>query len=333
MGIALRPSRTYYPAMNSRIGFAALIAFALASAAPAWAEPFAILAAVQGKVEVTGSKGGAPARAGFGRELERGDKVSVGAGGSATLYFSDGNVIELGEKSSVTIGGRVNNRTSVGPGATLPAGVYASVSRYVTRGSLQTGLVAQTSMRGPDEQPPSQLAPRRTDVTSERPGFSWRAVSGATRYRVTVSQPSGPTFSRETSGTTLAYPADAAPLARDADCGWRLEAFSDAGKLRTEETVFHVVSAELAQGVDADLRQIEQSAGGPDHAATHFLSGSYLYGRGLYQDAAGHFEALARVAPSSPAPHEALGNVYQAIGLMDRAASEYEQALALTRSP
>jgi hypothetical protein len=320
--------------MRSFIAFTAFVALATVTAIPALAEPFAILAAVQGKVEVSGSKGG-PARASFGRELERGDKVAVGPGGSATLYFSDGNVIELGEKSSVTIGGRVTNRTTVGPGATLPAGVYASVSRYVTRGTLQTGLVAQSSMRGSDELPPSQLAPRKTDVTRDRPDFSWRAVPGATRYRVTVTPapPSDGSFSRETSSTTLAFPADAAALARDADYGWKLEAFSDAGKLRTEETVFHVVSAEFAQGVDADLRQIEQSAGGPDHAATRFLSGSYLYGRGLYQDAAGQFEALARVAPNSPAPHEALGNVYKAVGLMDRAASEYELALQLTHTP
>jgi hypothetical protein len=313
---------------------AAMLALLIAACATsAAADPFAILAGAKGTVEVTLARGGAPARASFGRELDRGDKVTVGAGGGATIYFSDGNVIELGEKSSVTIGGRVAPSQAVGPAAALPAGVFASVSRYVTKGSRETGLVAQSSMRGGGESPPLLLAPRKTDVLEDRPAFSWRAAEGATRYRVTLSGDAGDLWSRESTTASLNYPADAPALARDADYLWRLEAFGPSGSLRTEETLFRVVSVELQQTVVRDLHQIEQNAGGADHPAMRFLSGSYLFDRGMYRDAAGHFEALARLAPTSPAPHEALGNVYRAIGLMDQAAAEYQKALELTKTP
>ena len=82
-----------------------------------------------------------------------------------------------------------------------------------------------------------------------------------------------------------------------------------------------------------DLARIATSAGGDASAAAQFLSGSYLYGRGLYRDAATHFEKLSQISPESPAPHEALGNVYQAVGLTDQAAAAYKKALDLARTP
>ncbi|MEO5617369.1 MAG: hypothetical protein ABIS67_06330 [Candidatus Eisenbacteria bacterium] len=313
---------------------ATLFALALTSAAgrAATAEPFALLAAAKGTVTVTSTKLGTGAQVSFGRELARGDKLAVGPGGSATIYFSDGNVVELGERSTLTIGGRAGSRPTAGPGAALPAGVYANVARFVTRGSRETGLVAQSTLRGSEAPPPMLLAPRRSDLIHDRPDFRWRPIEGATRYRVTVTGESGELWTRETREPALVYPADATALERDLDYLWRVDARSDAGSLHAEESVFHVVSEDIRKAVNVDLGQIEQSAGGEKRPATQFLAGSYLSGRGLYHDAAARFERLSRIVPESPAPHEALGNVYQAIGLMDRAAAEYQRALELTRS-
>jgi Flp pilus assembly protein TadD len=44
------------------------------------------------------------------------------------------------------------------------------------------------------------------------------------------------------------------------------------------------------------------------------------------------FTELSRLSPDSPAPHEALGNVYRTVGLMDLAAAEFQKALELTRT-
>jgi hypothetical protein len=323
--MSFRRSRTLLGAAVVGLGL-------LASTISASAEPFALIASAKGKVEVVPAGGGDPLRASFGRPLERGDKVVVGPDATATIYFSDGNVIELGEKSSVTVGGKVGAAAKVGPGAELPGTVYASVSRSVTGGSRQTGLIAGSQLRGGPEQKPLLLAPRKCDVTTDRPAFTWRAVEGAARYKVTLSGEEGERWSRETTAPGLAYPADAAPLARDGDYLWKVEAFSDRGRLRDEETVFHVLSDDVSRTVSTDLSRIRESAGGADHSATYFLAGSYLVGRGLYSEAVPHFEALSRLAPDSPAPHEALGNIYDAVGLSDLAATEYQKALELTKS-
>jgi hypothetical protein len=304
-----------------------------APACGADAGPIAVLASVKGKVEIAPAGGGGAQRGAFGRGLQAGDKVMVGPGGAATLFFNDGNVIELAEKSSVTVGGRADQRAKMGPGAGLPGEVYANVSKFVTGGSRQTGLVALSTLRGSGDRVPLLLAPRKTEVLEARPSFAWRAVDGATRYRLSVSGETGELWTREVAATRLDYPADVAELAAGADYLWEIQAFSDRGALAREDSYFRVVESTEAERVRADLARISTSAGGDESAAVQFLSGSYLFGRGLYRDAAAHFEKLCRLSPESPAPHEALGNVYRAVGLTDQAAAAYEKALDLARNP
>ena len=113
---------------------------------------------------------------------------------------------------------------------------------------------------------------------------------------------------------------------------WEVQALSDNGLLRKEGSGFEVLKTEDAAGVRSNLDRIHESAG-RDTPASHFLAGSYLFGHRIYDDAARHFRALARLSPEAPAPHEALGKVYRDQGLMDMAAAEFQQALALTRQP
>src|SRR6187399_2165312 len=101
-------------------------AFAAAAPHPASDAPIAVVASVKGKVEVASARGGSAVPAVFGRALERGDKVTVTKGGSATLFFGDGNVITLANQGSITIGGR----TGATPGTSaLPGEVFSNVSR------------------------------------------------------------------------------------------------------------------------------------------------------------------------------------------------------------
>lgn len=316
----------------------AMAAFSLPFAliGPALAEPVAVIAAVKGKVEITTSRGGPAQRAVFGRALERGDRVSIAPGGAATLFFNDGNVIDLAEKSTLTVSGKVAGKPGVGPAAGLSGEVYASVSKFVAGGSRETGLVALSQLRSaPAEQDtPFLIAPRRTAVIDDRPGFAWRAVPEATRYRITVtSADQGELWSREANGLSLEFPADAAPLTPGGEFLWEVQAFSDLKPLRQESSVFQVLGTAKAAAVRVNLDRIRDSAGGFENPAAQFLAGSYLSGIGLFLDATEHFGALCKLSPTSPAPHEALGNVYTKVGLMDLAAAEFQQALALTREP
>ncbi len=299
----------------------------LFAAASAHAEPMAVLASARGAVEVAPANG-PRARAAFGRPLERGDRVIVPAGGSATVFFHDGDVVELGERSTLVIGG--TRAAAKAKSAELPGEVYAGVSKFVADGSRETGLVAMSSLRSAPEDGPLLLAPRRTALLDPRPTFRWRAVAGATRDRVALSGDAGALWERETAADSLAFPADAEPLAPDGDYVWEVRAARDETELRREETVVHVAAADEADAVRAALERIARGAGA-DPAAARFLSGSYLSERGLYQDALAQFRELDRLSPDSPAPHEAMGHLYRVVGLTDLAAAEYQRALVLGR--
>ena len=162
--------------------------------------------------------------------------------------------------------------------------------------------------------------------------FAWRAVEGATRYRVSVSGDGGELWDREVKGLALDYPADAESLAAGGMYTWEVQALSDHGLLRKEESSIEVLKAEDAAQVRVNLDKIRDSAGG-DSTATRFLTGSYLFGRELFDDAARDFEALTRLSPLAAAAHKALGRVYLEQGLTDLASAELLRALELTRAP
>lgn len=319
-----------------RIAVSLAVVLALTVAAIAGADPFAVIASVKGKVEVTPSKGGPPQQATFGRAVDKGDKIAVAPGGAATLALSDGTVIELTAGSKITMGAKDNARPAASPASGIPGEVYASVTKFVAGGSRQTGLVALSELRSaPAEQDtPFLIAPRKTALIVDRPAFSWRAVPGATRYRVVLSSADqGELWSHEVQETSMVFPQDAAALAGNGEFLWEVEARSDLKSLRRESSVFRILPGPEAEAARKNLERIRESAGGFDNPAAQFLAGSYLSGLGLYLDASEHFGALCKLSPASPAPHEALGTVYTKIGLMDLAAAEFQQALALTREP
>src|SRR5262245_35114152 len=132
-----------------RVSLLALAGILIVSAPPAAGqppEPLAIVSAIKGKVEVVAAHSKQSQRASFGQPLQRGDRISVGNGGAATIFFNDGNVVELGGQSSITIGTRVDKPAS----AEIASEVFTQVSSFVTAGSRQSGLVAASSMRGDD---------------------------------------------------------------------------------------------------------------------------------------------------------------------------------------
>ncbi|MEO5989853.1 MAG: tetratricopeptide repeat protein [Candidatus Eisenbacteria bacterium] len=308
-----------------------LLLFALAGASwcctpdVALADPVAIIASLKGKVTVQSARGAEPATATFGRALEAGDRVQLAAGAAATILFNDGNVAELGERSTLTIGGAPKGGKG---GGKLPGDVFAQVAKLSTGGSRKSGLVVMAPMRsGGTVAGPEPIAPRQTDVLSDRPTFEWRAVEGAERYRIALSGDDGEMWNREVTSTTLAYPADVAAIAPDHELLWEVQAFGARGALGRASAGFRVPAKTDLDAVRAVLERIR--AGG-DTPATHYLAGSYLHARGYQQDALAEFKALARSTPTSPAPHEALGDVYRALGLMEQAAAAYDRALDLT---
>jgi len=210
--------------------------------------------------------------------------------------------------------------------------VFAHVTRFVASNDKPSGMLAIAPMRGAEDHTVAMLmGPRHTGIRTTHPAVRWRSVQGAGRYKVTLSGDAGEVWSRETDSTAVEYPADAPALEAGGEYLCEVQAFGDAGPLRSDDASFRVIAAADAKQVDVDLAGIDKAASGASTAASLYMAGSYLVGRGLYDEALGKFLELARVTPDAPGPHEALGNVYKTIGLTDLAAAEFHRALELTR--
>src|SRR5262249_35865714 len=157
--------------------------------------------------------------------------------------------------------------------------VYASVTKFVAGGSRQTGLVAMSELRSApaESDSPFILSPRKTALLVDRPSFAWRAVPGATRYKVVLSSADqGELWSNEVEGTSMDFPKDAKALASSGEFLWEVEARSDIKSLRRESSVFHVLPPSEADATRKNLDRIRDSAGGLDNPAARYLAGSYL---------------------------------------------------------
>jgi len=135
------------------------------------------------------------------------------------------------------------------------------------------------------------------------------------------------------AGADLAfrYPSDVASLTGDTDIEWEVQALDSKTTLRRESTIVRVLSPAAREDVRTNLASIMNGVGGQDSPAAHFLAGSYLAGLDIYEDALDQFRLLVDLDPTAPGPHEALGNAYLSVGLVDLAAAEFQQALALQR--
>lgn len=315
--------------MNRIVVLAALITSAVAVEALAAEEPIAILVAIKGHAEISSRSGRSPAI--HGRALMRGDRVEVGPDGGVTLFFNDGNLIELGQKSSLVIGGHVKSKKSPAADNGV-SNVFKPISKSLVGGSRESGLVVMAGMRG-STGPAIVLSPRGTQLLGDRPTFTWRAVAGAARYQVRVNGDAGEVWQREVRDTLLAYPGDAPPLPRGTPLQWEVTAMSDRATLLTDEGVFSVTAADDAERIRSQLARIQEATGGPTKEACRYLSGSFLASNQLYADAIVELEALVRLTPLAPGPHQALANVYHAIGLPELADPEHDKALSLGFKP
>ena len=300
----------------------------LAGAAPAHAarpDPLVVLASGSGRIEVLRAGTRRIERLTLGAPLFAGDKLRVGSGARATLLYRDGRLVPVPEGRELPIG-----RTHSGPpGTPRLAGVFDRISRV--EGDREGGLV---SLPGPTRHGEvargAILSPRAGAVLDPRPAFRWRAVAGADRYRVVLFRDDRQLWSRETRDTTLAYPADSPDLEPGAAWVWELHAADDRGTPPSrEEAAFFTPAAARADTVRGAIADIGSASEARDRRS---LEAAYLESEGFLAEAAERLAALTAESPDDAGLHEALGRVYQELGLMDLAAAELQRALRLVRT-
>ncbi len=172
---------------------------------------------------------------------------------------------------------------------------------------------------------PLLLDPRNTVVTETQPTFHWQPVPGAALYRLSLTLPGGQSWSRESTGTTLPYPAGESPLTPGRANIVLLEALGE--KNIVDETILQVLDeAGLAALAEAEtaIRTLDV-----DEAAQGYLLAQLYREQGMSSAAIARLERLAdSQGVTSAYLARQLGDLYLEIESYDRAEEQYRAALA-----
>jgi hypothetical protein len=309
-----------------RVGLLAVLLAVAATAA--WAqEPLAVLTEIQikhGKVEVkpVGQPDWQAPRPLL--SLRAGDQLRVGGDGRAVVVFTGGRGSQVVTRSNSPF------TVQVGPAegtADRARAVLGNVTSFLL-GQQRERKYQSLSVRSVRAQPPVILAPRETRVLPGSVAFEW-AGSDRLKYQVRLLGPQGAVLWEQAgmNRAPLAYPATAPALAPGTRYTW---------ELRTREHGVQRASFEVAPAADA-ARVKEAlavlapgSAGNYPPATLALMRAGLLFQETLYADARRELVQAISASPEEATLRLLLGHVYDRTGLKQLAASEFDEAEALS---
>jgi hypothetical protein len=300
----------------------------LLAAVTAWAqEPLAVLTEIQvkrGKVEVkpAGQADWQAPRPLL--SLRAGDHVRVMGEGRAVLVFTGGRGSQLVTQSNSPF------TVQAGPAegtADRARAVLGSVTSFLL-GQQRERTYQSLSVRSVKAQPPLILAPRDTRVLPGTLAFEW-AGSDRLRYQVRLLGPQGHVVweAAETDRGPLAYPAGAPALTPGVRYTWELTTREHG----VQRASFEVASAADAARVAEGLAVLAPGrAGNYPPATLTLMRAGLLFQETLYADARRELVKGIQASPDEATLHLLLGQVYDRTGLKALAASEFDEAEALS---
>jgi hypothetical protein len=290
------------------------------------AKPVGMIIAVKGKVTIQ-SKKGKPKQVRVMRLLSVGDKLSTGKGSETTLVFF---ASKYRERLSA------NRKATVAAKGCVPrkAVVRKETRRLVIRGAREFGknkisgggAVVIFRDLGLPEQIPPVAAMFGSVVLSQKPAFSWKALSGATSYQVKCETSSGnPHWSVVTQTNRLAYPESKKLLERGSTYSWTVTAMLPKGDKKLVGQSKLTIANELDLEDVATLKPMSTS----DDPADLLLAAIVFHKLRMYEQALAIFERLAKQLPAEPAYHVSLASYYKRAGRPDDAKAQLKKAAAL----
>jgi hypothetical protein len=298
----------------------------LLAAAHAWAnDPVAVVTEIQartGKVQVKtgGSDWQSPKPL---LSLRAGDQVRSVGDGRAVLVFTGGRGTQIvtAANSPFTIQAQAAEGTS-----DRARTVLGNVTSFLI-GQQRDKAYQSLSVRSV-RQPPMILAPRDTRVLPDPPTFEW-AGSDRIKYRVRLLGPQGAVVWEQggLERRSVAYPATAPALTAGTRYTWELQ----TQEFGTQKAAFEVAPAADVTRVRDSLALLTPTAAQSYPPATlALMRAGLLFQETLYADARRELLTAIAASPQEPTLRLLLGHVYDRTGLTLLAATEFDEAEALS---
>ncbi len=176
---------------------------------------------------------------------------------------------------------------------------------------------------------PFVISPRSTSLLTDKPILRWNAVSGASRYVVSISDETvgNEIWKAEVSGTEIVYPGTP-PLEPGVDYLVMIKADNDrsSGEDKEINLGFRLIDKTQSQRLLADVEQIKQELSGEaaDLAAVHLYTTSKLNAEVIEM-----LEVLAQKGSQTTAIYRMLGDLYWQVKLHHLSENPYKKAVQL----
>lgn len=293
-------------------GFPAMLQAAAAE------DPVAMVVRVTGTVRVQRAGGDAAIPATVGMRLMAGDRVAVESGAQAVLLYVSGRRETVTQSLTITPPEQaeragVFDRTV----NTLNAVASTDARQHPNRQGMIRPVAGASTLMSP-----------RNDikVMDLRPTFVWSRVPGATGYTIQIRSEDGVTRKRFQVGADSSWtlPAAQPPLAPGVHYHWTV-APSGQGRVAEEQT-FRTLTASEYGAVAHGLTELQEAELDPWSDGL-FLAALVFRDEGLFYEADRALRQLEDAgAPLGQAYYLLRGEVYDALGLLELAATAFERA-------
>lgn len=301
-------------------------ALALFSTTPLAAQgsPAALVVQIQGDVQVRHS-GASPVPLTLGEQLQAGDEVVPAAGGRAILITPTGATLRVTDATTVAA-------PAGGGGGDMFDRAIATLAQAATT-DARSSIGRQGMVRPirPIAGEPTLVAPRNgLTVTDERPTFNWRAVEGASGYRLQlrrVDDGSRPKRWDVGTATEWTLPEDEAPLAHGGRYAWTI---APLGGRPTQEQQFAVIGDDATAELEATIEEIAQIGVDPFGDGL-FLTAIVYRDLDLYYEAYEALRGLEEAGEMTADLYLLKGEVLNQLGHAERAKEAFDTADEMMR--
>jgi hypothetical protein len=262
------------------------------------------------------------ARIDFGTSLYQGDTLFTFKDASADIACTNGLLLHLPEQRNMIIEcvedssvAEVIGRLDINIAeelVSLPQSDLDNISRTIQKAS------AIDSSQMP------RLFMRNSQIADERPDLRWQPIEGVSGYQITITTADGKTWTRETTGTLLAYPVDAPPLATGS-FEIEVSTLDDPNTVidKTESAVVDDTTKTKISEAETNIQILPVDA-----ATKHYLLTQLYIQHKIWPAAIEQLTMLIDMQSTpSPGLWQQLGDIYREVELYPLAEKSYTQAL------
>jgi hypothetical protein len=288
----------------------------------------AIITDLQGDVRLKKSTQGSFIPALWGMQLSTGDQLKTNEAAQVSILFASSNMITLGANSAMTISESVKSAGETSTVQNLDPDLSADLAfiSYEEKDGSEVGLLA--GLRGQPGESIVLLAPRNTQLKTQRPVFKWHTFKEYEMFKISLFNADGRIWTKETNNPFLDYPDDQPALSQGESYFWVVEGENLLDSDKSASISFGILAENNLVSLEEKEQRLSETLSGSNK---WFFLGNLYQKNELYQDALEIFHEIAKNHKTAPLPHQILGKIYQRIGLKDRAIRELETAVKLSQ--